>query len=444
MQSHAFEVTTRYLEACSENPALRTAARAAPYPPVFRDAYGPVLLDRPFFVDDARVRAFADDLAAVFSLMVSLPSRLFGGDLGRYCDAAGIEPNLARLMTRIVTGAPPLLVRSDAFDDGTSFRLLELNCGTELGGYAFSEMSRALLRVPAFGAFAEEHDIAYVDTIAHVAGLLRKIAAPVAAERPVVMLLETTGGIAAHPGFRAVQEAMLHHDIDFRLAELQDVRAVDDKLVLDGVPVDVAMRFCAAGEILECPYGEGVFEPVVRAHEAGKTILYTTLENSLFASKGALALLSDDSNRSQFAADELRVIDRTIPWTRLLTDDQDLLDRCRSERESLVLKPCVGWGAAGTILGATASDEEWSTALQARCDGRSVVQELVEPVLEDVCDAETGETHSWCANLGIFVTEDGYAGTFARALRPLDGNVVAFSNPGTRATCVFACPTLQS
>lgn len=440
----ASEVTSRYLEACTENPALSSAARAAPYPTVFRSAYGQVLLDRPLFVDDARIRAFADDLTVVFELLVSLPRRLFDGDLDRYCDAAGIESKLARLMTRTVTGAPPLIVRSDAFDDGTSFRLLELNCGTELGGYSFSEMSRALLQVPAFGAFAEEHDLAYVDTIAHMAGVLRKVAAPVAAERPVVMLLETTGGIEAHPGFRAVQEAMFRQDVDFRLAELQDVRAVNDKLVLDGVPVDVAMRFCAAGEVLECPYGEGVFEPIVRAHEAGKTILYTTLENSLFASKGALALLSDDSNRSLFTADELRVIDRTIPWTRLLTDDPDLLDRCSGERESLVLKPCVGWGAVGTILGPTASDEEWSAALAARCDGRSVVQEFVEPVLEDVCDAETGETHPWCANWGVFVTEAGYAGTFARALRPLDGNVVAFSNPGTRASCVFSCPTPQS
>jgi hypothetical protein len=415
--------------------------RRAPYPPAFRSAYGQVLLDRPLFVDEPRLRAFVDDLAAIFRLLVSVPQRLFGGDLHVYAAAAGIPPELARLMTRAATGAPPLIVRSDAYDDGSAFRLLELNCGTELGGYAFSEMSRALLEVRPFRAFAEAYDVGYVDTIAHVSELLRDVAAPVArGDEPVVMLLETTGGIEAHPGFRAVQEAMRKHGITYLLGELQDVRTQGGKLVLDGVPVDVAMRFCAAGEVLNCPYGVEVFEPVLRAHEAGETILFTTLENSLFASKGGLALLSDDRNRSHFTPQELEVIDRVIPWTRVLTDDRDLLDRCRAERESLLLKPCVGWGAVGTVVGAAMSDAEWSRTLAGRCDGRSVVQRFVHPVLEEVYAASTGVREQWRANWGVFVTERGYAGTFARALKPTDGTIVAFSNSETRATCAFTCP----
>jgi hypothetical protein len=439
------DVGSRYVEACELDPELRAAVRLATYPSAFESAYGSVLLDRPLFVDDRRVRRFADDLATIFRLLVALPARLFHGSLDGYCAAAGIEPRLARLMTRGATGSPPLIARSDAYDDGRDLRLLELNCGTELGGYAFSEMSRALLDVPAFRTFAEENALGYVDTVEHVAALLRDVAAPVAAgDRPVVMLLETTGGIEAHPGFRAVQEAMCRHGIDFLLGEVQDVRTRDGKLTLDEKPIDVAMRFCAAGEILECPYGEGVLEPVIRAHEDGKTILFTTLENSLFASKGGLALLSDERNRSAFSDEEIQVIDRVIPWTRVLVDDAELLERCRAERESFVLKPCVGWGAVGTVVGRTVTDEEWVQALAARSDGLSVVQRLVTPVLEDVCDAVTGEIGRWSANWGVFVTEAGYAGAFARALKPTDGTIVAFSNNETRATCVFSSPSERS
>jgi hypothetical protein len=280
-----------------------------------------------------------------------------------------------------------------------------------------------------------------VDTAEHLSEVLREVAAPVASgERPVVVLLETTGGIEAHPGYSAVQEAMCLHGIDFRLGEVQDVRTRGGKLVVDGVPVDVAMRFYAAGEILESPYGEEVLEPIVRAHEAGKTVLFTTLENSLFGSKGGLALLSDDRNRRSFSPAELEVIDRVIPWTRLLVDDPGLVDQCRAERESLVLKPCVGWGAAGTIIGRAASEEAWEQAMTERADGRSVVQRAVTPALEDVCDAESGEVAGWRANWGVFVTENGYAGAFARALKPSDGTIVAFSNEETRATCVFSYP----
>lgn len=435
------DVSRRYVTACGRDAQLRTAVREATYPPAFERAYGHVLLDRPFLVGDRRVARFAVDLAALFRILVSLPRRLFGGDLAAYYAAAGIEPRLARLMTRLVTGSPPLVARSDAYDDGSEFKLLELNSGTELGGYAFAEMSRALLQVPAFARFAQENGLAYVDIAEHFAAVLRDAAAPVTrSDRPTVALVETTGGIEAHPGYEAVQEAMCRHGIDFRLAEVQDLRTRRGKLVHEGAPLDVAMRFYAAGEILECPYGEEVLEPIVRAHEAGKTILFTTLENSLFGSKGALALLSDDRNRAAFSRRELEAIDRVVPWTRLLVGDAALLERCRSERDSLVLKPCVGWGAAGTLVGRVATEEEWERALAERSDGRYVVQRAVTPVLEDVCDAETGKVAGWLANWSVFVSERGYAGAFARALKPADGRIIAFSNAETRATCVFSAP----
>jgi hypothetical protein len=435
------DVSRRYVAACGRDLELRTAVREATYPPAFERAYRHVLLDRPFFVPERRLERFAADLTSLFRMLVSLPRRLFGGNLDRYCAAAGIEPRLARLMTRIVTGSPPLVARSDAYDDGSEFKLLELNSGTELGGYAFAEMSRALLQVDAFARFAEANGLGYVDIAEHFAAVLRDAAAPVTrGDRPTVALVETTGGIEAHPGYEAVQEAMSRHGIDFRLAEVQDLGTRRGKLVHEGAPLDVAMRFYAAGEILECPYGEEVLEPIVRAHEAGKTILFTTLENSLFGSKGALALLSDDGNRGAFSCRELETIDRVVPWTRLLVRDPELLERCRSEREALVLKPCVGWGAAGTLVGRIATEEEWERALAERADGRYVVQRAVTPVLEDVCDTETGAVAGWLANWSVFVSERGYAGAFARALKPADGTVIAFSNAETRATCVFSAP----
>jgi len=65
------------------------------------------------------------------------------------------------------------------------------------------------------------------------------------------------------------------------------------------------------------------------------------------------------------------------------------------------------------------------------------VQERVQPALEPVVDAEDGVGRDWVANWGVFVDEEGYAGAFVRALRPEDGSVVSYSNPGTRGTCVF-------
>lgn len=439
----AATVTERYVKACQADPDLRLALRQAPLPPLFADSFGKRLLSRPMFIEESAIRAFADDLATIFRLLVSLPARIFDGDMHRYCAAVGIPDRPATLMMRGATGRPPLFARPDAYHDGKNFRLLEFNLGSELGGMEFAAINRGLLQVQAFRDFAEENGLRFVDTAEIVAGVLRELAAPVAqTERPVVALMETTGGIAAHPIYRAVQEAMVRWGIDFRLGEVQDVRLEGGKLFLDDAPIDITLRFYAPSEILGCPRGPDVLEPIYRADENGKTLLFTRLESSLYCSKGGLAVLSDDRFRSVFDQHERTVIDRVIPWTRSLTTEQgnDLIDICRANRLRLIIKRCTGWGGAGAVVGSEVSDERWKEVLLACVNRGYVVQEIVRPVSEPVCDPETERVESWQANWGVFVTPHGYAGTMVRALKTGDGTVIALGNPGSRLTSVFTVP----
>lgn len=432
-------VTTQFLGQCYDDRELRACVESAVYPPMFAASYGHLLLPRPMFVPDAVVRKFADDLAAVFRLLVSLPGRLFDGDIARYCAAVGINERLAALMTHGDTANPPLFGRSDAYFDGTQFKMLEFNIGTELGGMDFAEMNRALLDVPAFGRFADQHQLAYVDTADIVAGVLTDVARTVTdADRPVVVLLETTGGIAAHSQFLSVQETMNRRGLDFRLGEIQDIRSTNGKLTIDGTPVDVALRFFAAGEILDCADGAELLEPIWRAHENGTTVLFTGLANSLYGSKGALAMLSDERVRGSFSPTEIAVIDRIVPWTRMLASETpDLIDYCRDHRHDLMIKPCVGWGAAGAARGSETTDRAWRQILASCMDGGYVVQRVVTPQLESVWDPDDATPKDWQVNWGVFVTPAGYAGSFERALKPEDGTIISFGNKGTRGTTAF-------
>jgi hypothetical protein len=440
-------VTTSYIEECGRNRELREAVRRSTYPPMYAECYQHLLLDRPLFVQDAAVRRFADDLSAVFRMLVSLPTRLFDGDLDRYCAAVGIADPLKDLMTRgDDIGAPPLFGRSDAYFDGKDFKLLEFNIGTELGGMDFAEMNHALLEVPAFARFAEEHRLTYVDTANVVAGVLHEVARRVTdADRPVVVLLETTGGIAAHHNFLSVQEAMIARGLDFRLGEVQNLGVAHGKLTIDGTPIDVALRFFAAGEILEAAGGPGLLDPILRAHDQLKTVLFTGLGSSLYNTKGGLAHLTNDRFRDAFTPAERVIIDRVVPWTRMLNSsaDPDLIDYCRAHRAELFIKPSVGWGAAGAVRGSETTDQTWSEVLTNRTDGGYVVQRVVTPALEPVWDPDEPEPQGWAANWGVFVTPHGYAGSFVRALKPADGTIVTFGNKGTRGTGVFAFESIQ-
>jgi hypothetical protein len=439
------QVTAEYVDECfGESSSLRRAAAEIVLPHTYSKSYGKLVLARPLFVDHDEITGFGDDLTALFTLLTSLPARCFDGDLQRYCAALGMDERLADLMRLGATGHPELYGRADAYHDGTSYKLLEFNVGSELGGIDAAQVNRALLNVASFRDFADHHQLAYIDTAAVLGDALRAAAHRVTSSgEPVVALLEGPGGLKEHEHvFVAIQEAMHGHGIDLLLGEIDQVGFRNGKAMLDGIPVDVVLRYFAAGQLLDYPTSRDALDMLMRAHHAGDTVLFTPLESGLFASKTCLALVHDPRLREELTAAERELVDRIVPWTRVVgagiaADRVELLDACRAQREALILKPGVGYGGVGAVLGREVSDREWSKILIAVKDQDYVVQRIVSPVSEPVCNPDTGALEDWRANWGIFTTRAGYAGAFVRALQIHDGSVISYSNPGTRGACVY-------
>ncbi|MDJ0381549.1 hypothetical protein [Streptomyces sp. G-G2] len=444
-------VTGRYVEETRRpGSELRTLTTRTAVPAAYDKAYGHVLLPRPVFVPEREISAFSDDLAAIFRILVSLPERCYDGDLDRYCAAIGLPPELSEVMREGATGDPLLYARADAFHDGAGFRLLELNVGSELGGIDSAQLNRAFLEVPAFRAFAERNRLGHTDTMAHLAAALRAAsaartgAASATTSDIAVALLEAPGALGEHDVvFLSIQEDLRGHGIDLQLGEIQELtEAPDGRLALRGRPLDVILRFFAAGQIAGDPAARAALTRVNRAHADGRTALFTPLEGALFTSKAALGLLHRPAVRAALSGSELELIDRVLPRTWVLGAEgcEDALEYARTHRASLVLKPGIGYSADGVVIGRDVGDEEWAAALAATALRDYVAQELVVPALEPALDPDSGLTGEWVANWGIFVTPQGFGGAFVRALKPEDGSVITYANPGTRGTCVFTHP----
>ncbi|SDN52903.1 hypothetical protein [Geodermatophilus sp. DSM 45219] len=436
------QATTQYLAACQQpGSQLATAARQLRLPETYAGSYGELLLDRPVLAPHEELEGFAADLSAVFDLLVSLPHRLFGGDLGAYCAAVRLDPRLTALALHGATGEPPLHGRVDAYHDGTAFRLLEFNLGSELGGTDAAQLNRSYLEVASVQRFSDRMGLGFIDTASRVATALREAARSAGlADEPTVALIESRGGLAGHRHvFSALQEAMRLHGVDLLLGEIHELGERNGKLLLHGRPLDVVLRYFVAGELADDPSGSELLDAVVRAHESGRTRLFTPLEAGLYASKAALALLHDPQTRATYTNDERLLVDRIVPWTRLLVtaaDHEEVVERCRADQSSLLIKPGVGYGGTGTVPGWAVDERTWQSALHSAAPD-TVVQQRINPVPEPVFDPEDGTVRDWVANWGVFVDQQGYAGAFVRALRPEDGAVVSYSNPGTRGTCVF-------
>jgi hypothetical protein len=446
-------ITSSYIhKCCSGDQRMLDSMQQARsrFPKAFEAACGRRLLQRPMFISESEILGRADDLIRLLDLMASLPDRLFDGNFARYCAAVGIGPRRAALISRF-PGGPQLYGRADMCHDGTSLKLLEYNIDSGLGGTDRAEISRLLLEVDAFRDFADEHRLSYVHTGERIAGTLRQVAEPVTGgDTPVVGFVEADGGLpeCMHLAL-SFQEMMQGLGLDVVIGEISQVRSRAGRLFLHDKPVDVVLRYFSAEDIVSTPGGEEIVEPIFRAHEQGKAILWTNMRSRQVFSKGCLALLSDIRSREAFSSQERELIDTVLPWTRSLTDDgadgRGIIEYCRDNRVNLILKPYGGYAGVGIIPGWEASDREWRDALQQVGRGRGyVVQHRVVPRPEPVFNPETGTVENWSAVWDAFLTPDGYAGSHIRARPAGDSAVINMgAHEAARTTGIFCYPDAE-
>jgi hypothetical protein len=447
MSARANRVTEAYLAECTAPDSLLRHALADLDVSETKRAAWPRLLPRPIMVDEAKYRAFGRDLVTVYELVSTLPQRLFDGDFDRFRTALGIDDRRGALMCRLLgDGPPPLYGRADVYYDGSSFKLLEFNIGSALGGLDMvGTLPKAYLRIPAFAEFAADHGLRYLDMGGDLAEALRNGGKTIGAGEPVVAVLEGPGGMAVYGHQRrAIAELLAEHGIDCRVGEIGDLEFRAGKPHLDGTGVDVILRYYGLEEMLAHPAGVALMEPVFRAHEDGTVVVWTP--SNVFSNKGTLAMLSEFAgDTAMFSAAERAVIDRVLPWSRMLGrpgagPDAERIEECVRRQEQLVFKPTGLYGGEGVVIGQEVDGRTWREALTASSQTGSLVQEVVRPNLEPVIDPETGARSEWYALWAAFMTPAGLSGGGVRAIPPGGTTVITMiNNPNVRNTCIFTC-----
>jgi hypothetical protein len=444
MTADAVATTEAYLDLCRRDSGLRDVAASLPMPVELRDSLVDRVFARPLFVDEHEVRRFAADVDAVFDLIVSLPERLFGGDMIEFCDALRLPPALVPACVRAYgRERPPRYGRADMYHDGKGFRLLEFNIDSEIGGVdKAGELPRLFAAQPAFREFAAGRELRFTQPAEQFAAALRAAAEPLTGGEPVVVLAQFTrpGGDddATYASRRSLASVMCRLGLDFRVDALSEVVEKDGRLHHRGVPVDVVVRGFSAYDVVSRPDGRRLTEPLFRVAEQSGVVLWTDLSSQLFANKACFAMLSDPRHCTNFSAEELAVIDRVVPWTRAVDPDFDLADApWLLDKDDLVLKPNYFYGGIGVVAGWEHDERTWLTALRAGAARGAVVQRRIVPRAEPAAGPDGVE--DWHAAWGIFLAPQGYSGIYARLLPANTAAVIGVhADRRTRVAGVFA------
>lgn len=414
-------------------------------------AYGDLYMTRPAFLEADRVRGLESDLARLFALLTSLPHRLFGGNLRAAGRAAGMTPYQIDAVERTAEDHPLSLGRADLYAEADGFRLLEYNIVSAVGGLEVAELNRALLRHPALAEFVAESGLDYVDTMARIAEVIKaECEQRGAGTTPVVVITDTPENFAPFEmRFKFMAKIWSGMGLDGIACPLDRFEERAGGLFVEGRRVDVVYRYFLIEDLL-LPDSQLLIEPVLRAAEKGNVSLISRLDAELYGSKAMLALASDDAGRPALTADEAELIDRLLPWTRMLREgpstadgaEVDLMDYAQARQTNLVLKPTLMHGGIGVVPGWTVNQQRWQECLRTCSAGPYVLQQRVRPVTESFPVAgKPGVVEPLALNWGVFLVGGTYAGTLVRGTADPDVGVLSRAT-GARFGCCFHEPAV--
>jgi glutathionylspermidine synthase len=318
--------------------------------------------------------------------------------LDRFCDAyphdAALRDELAvspeeDSLIRIEPGYPrPMRIcRLDAFLAGYDVKFLEFNADSPAGiGYT-DILHEGLATTIDLPRVKQEFETAYepmlprlIDTLLEAYGHVRHGDLP---QQPRLALIDAAGSPAV-PEFRIVCKAARAHGLEAVHGTLDDLAYDGSTLRVHDEPVHLVYRRALLEDLDQAD--------LVAAARDGRVCIVNPFRARVANNKKLFALFDDPRFARLIEDDEREVVQKTIPWTRVLRPGRvsygswtiDLLPFVADNRERLVLKPASSYGGHNVSLGIETDQQRWEEIIAAHAERADfVVQEYV-PVPEEM------------------------------------------------------------
>jgi hypothetical protein len=220
------------------------------------------------------------------------------------------------------------------------------------------------------------------------------------------------------------------HGLSVLHADASELRLVGDEVMYGDKRVDLVYRDASVLDLMDL-VEEGVDVAPMRALLKQNRVVSSI--SAELDQKSCFELFTDPELAERFfTVEERQVMRRHVLWTRLISerhttssrgDRIDLLEFVRKGRESLVLKPNRMYGGDGVLVGPSATQGEWETAInQALADAeRWVVQEIAPVPVKSfhVRDGDTVQMVPFFVVMGFAPSRYGVAMLTRASQRPV-------------------------
>jgi uncharacterized circularly permuted ATP-grasp superfamily protein len=345
---------------------------------------------RPVFLspqDEERVRKVAESIAAIAERLTSaaLEDPSFFGQFH-------LRPEEERL-ARMNGGYAPASAASrlDAFLLPESLKFTEYN-GESPAGAGYSETLSDIFRaLPMMEEFKKRFD---VHSYPLTAKLLDALVTTYVdwggkTKRPQMAIVDWKE-VPTWSEFEILKDRFERMGIPVELTDPRELEFDGKKLVANGKELELLYRRVLINDIVARPKE---CEAIVKAYEAGAVCVANNFRCKIPHVKAFFAVLTDEKNAHYFSAEERELIQRHVPWTRVVADVKteydrepiELLEYIRKNQKTLVMKPSDEYGGTGVTLGWEVEKKEWESAIEralparknAKGQGCWIVQERI-------------------------------------------------------------------
>src|SRR6266403_3885371 len=346
---------------------------------------------RPFFLspeDEERVRTVAEAIAEIGERIVT--AALDDRHLFAQLHLRPEEERFARMPTGY--GPASTASRLDAFLLPDSLKFAEYNGESPAGaGYAES-LAEIFRELPVMGKFSQRYD---VHSYPLSAKLLDALLASYqdwggSSATPQIAIVDWEG-VPTWSEFEILQERFERMGVPTLVAEPRELEFDGKQLVAQDKVIDLVYRRVLINDIVAKP---AECAALVNAYSANAVCVANNFRCKIPHVKAFFAVLTDEQNGALFSHGERELIEKHIPWTRVVADvgtahygqHIDLLAFLRKQPEHMVLKPSDEYGGSGVTLGWETSEAAWDVAIEnallAR-NGAWIVQERI-PIRREV------------------------------------------------------------
>jgi len=335
---------------------------------------------RPFFLspqDEARVRHAAEILARVGERVASAAME----DKSLFSQFH-LRPEEERLV-RLPAGYGPASTASrvDAFLLPESLKFTEYNGESPAGAGYTETLSEVFRELPVMKEFANEFEIhSYPLSAKLLDALMGTYRDWGGTSKHPQMLIVDWKEVPTWSEFEILKERFEALRVPVVLADPRELEWDGKSLSAKGKKIDLVYRRVLINDIVARPKECAA---LVKAYEAQTVCVANNFRCKIPHVKAFFAVLTEQKNAKLFSSEELDVIQRHVPWTRVVEDVKTdyqgkpiaLLDFIRKNQTDLVLKPSDEYGGTGVTLGWEVDASHWEKSIQEALPGGKSAKE---------------------------------------------------------------------